>query len=60
MFKRVDTNIDLASVETEISEYWDNIQAFQTSLENRKDKEDTENMENLRKELMIKETHKNH
>ena len=39
MFKRVDTNIDLASVETEISEYWDNIQAFQTSLENRKDKE---------------------
>ena len=39
MFKRVDTNINLASVETEISDYWDSIQAFQTSLEKRKDKE---------------------
>ena len=39
MFKRVDTNINLASVETEISDYWDSIQAFQTSLEKRKDNE---------------------
>ncbi len=37
MFKRVDTNINLAAVETEISDYWDKIQAFQTSLDNRKD-----------------------
>ena len=36
MFKRVDTNINLAKVETEISDYWDTIQAFQTSLDNRK------------------------
>ncbi len=39
MFKRVDTNINLAAVETEISDYWDTIQAFQTSLDNRKDQE---------------------
>ena len=39
MFKRVDTNINLAAVETEISDYWDKIQAFQTSLDNRKDQE---------------------
>ena len=36
MFKRVDNNINLASVENEISEYWDEINAFQTSLNNRK------------------------
>ena len=39
MFKRVDTNINLADVETEISDYWDKIQALQTSLNNRKDQE---------------------
>lgn len=36
MFKRVDANIDLPSVESEISEYWDKINAFETSVENRK------------------------
>ena len=36
MFKRVDNNINLASVENEISNYWDEINAFQTSLDNRK------------------------
>jgi len=36
MFKRVDNNINLASVENEISNYWDEINAFQTSLNNRK------------------------
>ena len=36
MFKRVDNNINLASVENEISNYWDEIDAFQTSLDNRK------------------------
>ena len=36
MFKRVDNNINLASVENEISDYWDEINAFQTSLNNRK------------------------
>jgi len=36
MFKRVDNNINLASVENEISDYWDDINAFQTSLNNRK------------------------
>ena len=36
MFKRVDANIDLPSVESEISAYWDKINAFETSVENRK------------------------
>ena len=29
MFKRVDANIDLPSVESEISAYWDKINAFE-------------------------------
>jgi len=33
MFKRVDANIDLPSVESEISGYWDKINAFETSVE---------------------------
>ena len=37
MFKRVDTNINLPLVESEISAYWDEIRAFETSLENRKE-----------------------
>ena len=37
MFKRVDNNINLASVENEISNYWDEIDAFKTSLEKRED-----------------------
>ena len=36
MFKRVDSNIDLPSVEAEMSAYWDRINAFETSMENRK------------------------
>mgnify|MGYP001338892344 FL=1 len=36
MFKRVNANIDLPSVESEISAYWDKINAFETSVENRK------------------------
>ena len=36
MFKRVENNINLAQVENEISNYWDEIDAFQTSLTNRK------------------------
>ena len=36
MFKRVNANIDLPSVESEISSYWDKINAFETSVENRK------------------------
>ena len=36
MFKRVDANIDLPVVESEISAYWDKINAFETSVENRK------------------------
>ena len=36
MFKRVKNNINLAQVENEISNYWDEIDAFQTSLNNRK------------------------
>ena len=36
MFKRVDANIDLPSVEAEMSAYWDRINAFETSMENRK------------------------
>ena len=36
MFKRVENNINLAEVENEISDYWDEIDAFQTSLNNRK------------------------
>ena len=36
MFKRVENNINLAQVENEISNYWDEIDAFQTSLNNRK------------------------
>ena len=36
MFKRVNANIDLPSVEAEMSAYWDRINAFETSMENRK------------------------
>ena len=36
MFKRVENNINLAKIENEISNYWDEIDAFQTSLNNRK------------------------
>ena len=36
MFKRVENNINLAKIENEISKYWDEIDAFQTSLNNRK------------------------
>ena len=36
MFKRVDANINLPSVESEISAYWDKINAFEKSVENRK------------------------
>ena len=36
MFKRVNANIDLPSVEAEMSTYWDRINAFETSMENRK------------------------
>ena len=35
MFKRVENNINLADMENEISNYWDEIDAFQTSLNNR-------------------------
>ena len=34
-FKRVENNINLADMENEISNYWDEIDAFQTSLNNR-------------------------
>ena len=37
MFKRVDNNIDLANNEEKIAKYWDEIDAFQNSLNNRKD-----------------------
>ena len=37
MFKRVDNNIDLASNEEKIAQYWDDIDAFQNSLNNRKE-----------------------
>ena len=36
MFKRVDANINLPLVEAEMSAYWDRINAFETSMENRK------------------------
>ena len=36
MFKRVNANIDLPLVEAEMSAYWDRINAFETSMENRK------------------------
>ncbi len=36
MFKRVNANIDLPSVEAEMSAYWDRINAFETSMEIRK------------------------
>ena len=36
MFKRVNANIDLPLVEAEMSTYWDRINAFETSMENRK------------------------
>ena len=37
MFKRVDNNIDLAKNEDKTAKYWDEINAFQKSIENRKD-----------------------
>ena len=37
MFKRVDNNIDLAKNEEAISKYWDKINAFENSVNNRKD-----------------------
>jgi len=37
MFKRVNNNINLASQEQNISAYWDEINAFDNSMENRKD-----------------------
>ena len=37
MFKRVDNNIDLASNEEKIAQYWEDIDAFQNSLNNRKE-----------------------
>ncbi|MBK53042.1 MAG: isoleucine--tRNA ligase [Candidatus Marinimicrobia bacterium] len=36
MFKRVDANINLPLVEAEMSAYWDKINAFETSMKNRK------------------------
>jgi isoleucyl-tRNA synthetase len=36
MFKSVDSNVNLPELENEVSEYWDSINAFKTSLENRK------------------------
>ena len=36
MFKSVDSNVNLPKIENEVSEYWDSISAFKTSLENRK------------------------
>ena len=36
MFKRVNANINLPLVEAEMSAYWDKINAFETSVENRK------------------------
>jgi len=37
MFKRVDNNIDLAKNEEKTAKYWDQIDAFHNSVENRKD-----------------------
>ena len=37
MFKRINNNIDLASQEQSISDYWDKINAFDNSMVNRKD-----------------------
>ena len=37
MFKRINNNIDLASQEQNISKYWDKINAFDNSMDNRKD-----------------------
>ena len=37
MFKRVDNNIDLAKNENKTAKYWDQINAFQKSIDNRKD-----------------------
>ena len=36
MFKRINNNIDLASQEQSISNYWDKIDAFDNSMQNRK------------------------
>ena len=36
MFKSVDSNINLPKLENEVSEYWDSINAFKKSVENRK------------------------
>ena len=36
MFKRINNNIDLASQEQSISNYWDKIEAFDNSMQNRK------------------------
>ena len=36
MFKSVPSNVDLPKLETEISEYWDKINAFKISMDNRK------------------------
>ena len=38
MFKRVDNNIDLANNEEKIAKYWDKIDAFQNSLNNRENR----------------------
>ena len=37
MFKRVDNNIHLANNEEKIAKYWDEINAFENSVNNRKD-----------------------
>ena len=37
MFKRISSNIDLPKLEENISNYWDKINAFENSMESRKD-----------------------
>ena len=37
MFKRISSNIDLPKLENNISNYWDKINAFENSMESRKD-----------------------
>ena len=37
MFKRIDNNIDFAKNENKISDYWNEINAFEKSLDIRKD-----------------------
>ena len=37
MFKRISSNIDLPKLEDNISNYWDKINAFENSMESRKD-----------------------